>query len=476
MNPYRDIRALLFSAVLAFGVSLSPGAIPNTVTFTNAFVNNGTGVTFSRPVFFAEIPGRDSNYVVLEQQRGNAIIVHRRNGAWVKDTLVKIPVVSNQNEMGFLGLAFHPNFSVNHRYFVFYSKSFVGSSADCAIRDCGVNVVEERQTDSTLIKDAGTAPREIIRITKSAMNHDGGEIGFGPTDGYLYISVGDGGDPQGDPVSNAPPIGRGQKTDTLLGKFLRIDVNATSAGKQYAIPSDNPFVSNSAYLPEIWALGVRNPWRWSFDLPTGNLWAGEVGNASYEEIDTVVKGANLGWRLMEGYKCQPTVTCSPTGLTLPVFAYPHSGSSDTTGTAVIGGYVYRANPLSPYYGLYFFGDNGNGRVWVMRTSAGHIQEYVTLHPTPTSTAAAVPGLSAFGMDSHGSLYAMGITNGVINRLNSPDLVATSVWKTAKPLAPIYGKLPAGTFYDFQGRKTSHEGSGVYFLRRKDGVALVPVFL
>ncbi len=482
MNRTSWMRIGVVSLALGFATAFS--AIPNTIAFVNAFVNGTTGVTFSRPVSFTEVPGKDSTYVVLEQQRGNAIVIHRRNGAWVKDTLVKITVVSSQNEMGFLGLAFHPNFTVNHKYYVFYSKTFNATGADCAASspNCGLNVLEERQTDTSLIKDNGTAARTLIGIPKSAMNHNGGDIHFGLTDGYLYITVGDGGDPQGDPTSTALPIGRAQKTDTILGKILRIDVNGTTGNKPYAIPADNPFVSNSAYLPEIYAMGVRNPWRWSFDRLTGTMWIGEVGNATREEIDTVAKGANLGWRYMEGFACQPNVTCTVTDprFSLPIAAYPHSGG-DTSGTAVIGGYVYRGNPSSPYYGLYFYGDNGSGQVWVIRPVNGRIQERLTLHPTPTSSAVAVPGLTAFGTDSKGTLYALGLSSGIVYQLSSPDLLPVPIWHhtMGKAFAPILIRDLSGLrAHDLQGRSVSGQSihGGVYIAHRpgENAPSLVPV--
>ena len=469
-----------FGLAVLLGLSSALAVIPNTISFLNAFVNGTTGVTFARPVFFAPVPGKDSTYVILEQQRGNAIILHRKAGAWVKDTLMKQTVVANQNEMGFLSVAFHPNFAINHKFYVFYSKN----GTNCPATSCGLNVVEERQTDSTLIKDAGITPRTLLSISKSAMNHNGGDIDFG-NDGYLYIGTGDGGDPQGDPVSTALPVGRGQKTDTLLGKILRIDVNTTSGSKLYGIPADNPFVNNSAYLPEIYALGVRNPWRWSFDRVTGNMWVGEVGNSTREEIDTVAKGANLGWRLMEGFACQPSVTCNAAdpSLTLPIAAYPHSGG-DTSGTAVVGGYVYRGNPASPYYGLYFYGDNGSSQVWVIRKGTnGRIAERITLHPTPTATTTpAVTALTAFGEDAKGNLYALGLNTGIVYLLSSPDLQPSTVSisdRHAKAFSPMsLHDLSNMDLRNLQGRKVSGSAlhNGVYVTQRPgdNAPALVPV--
>ncbi len=475
---------LFLGLCFTLGFSIVTATIPNSVTFVKAF--NGT--SFARPVFFAQVPGKDSTYVVLEQQAGNAIIVHPKNGAWVKDTLLHLTVINNQNEMGFIGLAFHPNFTINRKYYVYYSKTFTpttAGSADCNTNplvnmNCGMNVLEERVVDSTLIKDAGVAPRQILSITKSAMNHNGGDIAFGPTDGYLYLGTGDGGDPQGDTA------GRGQNPDTLLGKFLRIDVDHPASGLQYGIPADNPFVGNTSYRPELYAIGVRNPWRWSFDALTHTIWAGDVGDNTYEEVDTVVKGANLGWGKMEGYVCQPNnakyTNCSMAGTTLPIAAYPHAGSADTNGTAVIGGFVYRGNPSSPFYGLYFYGDNSPSRVWVLREgSNGRIQERLTLTPSTTT----LPGLSAFGTDFLGNLYALGfsastVTSGFVYQITSPDMqpVTTSIHGTGKAFAPSSLRdISSAELYNLQGRKVSgsETRNGVYVIKQGDNApALVPL--
>ncbi len=486
-----------FGVAAVLGLSSVLAAIPNTITFKNAFVNGTTGVTFARPVFFAQVPGKDSTYVVLEQQRGNAIIVHRSNGSWVKDTLLKQTVVANQNEMGFLSLAFHPDFTTNRKYYVFYSKVFnptTSGSGDCwtgsnvsSNANCGLNVVEERQADPSLIKDAGVAPRLLLSITKSAMNHNGGDIAFGKSDGFLYVGIGDGGDLQGDTA------GRGQNPDTLLGKFLRIDVDHPASGKQYGLPADNPFVNTPPYRPEIYALGVRNPWRWSFDALTGMIWAGEVGNGNWEEVDTIAKGGNYGWAKMEGFNCQNISkysNCSKIGLGLPIAAYPHTGGGDTIGTAVVGGYVYRGNPASPYYGLYFYGDNGTSQVWVARVINSRIIERITLHPSPTTTGTAKSGVSAFGQDFMGNLYALGSgtsNTGTVDLLSSPDLVSTglppptsiSPHRSGKAFAPASLKDLSGVeLHNLQGRKvpSASAHNGVYVTKRPgdDAPALVPV--
>lgn len=439
--------------LLMLGLSGATAAIPTNVTFGNYF--NGQ-VTFVRPLFFAEVPGRDSNYVVLEES-GLAGVVHRRNGAWVKDTLLRMNTAysATNNTLGLLGLAFSPNFTTNRKYYVFYSPT------------AAMNVVEEMQADTSLIKDAGITPRRLLTISsRAATTNNGGNIAFGPNDGYLYIGIGDGGSLNGDAANVA------QTPNNLQGKFLRIDVNSQAGGNPYAIPSDNPFVGNSAYSPEVWALGVRSPWRWSFDALTKNLWIGEVGNSTFEEVDTVIKGANLGWRLMEGFGCQPGVTCSKAGLTLPMFTYGHTGGDNS----IIGGYVYRGNPTSPFYGVYFFGDNGSGRVRAIRVINGVTQDSAVM-------TATIAGLSSFGTDSKGSLYATSVNTNIVYRLNSADLQPVPVWqsgrKAGKAIAPIFGRN--GFFgldlRDLQGKRIAGKnvGNGLYVTQGVGNLpALVPV--
>ncbi len=441
----------LFLHALGLSIALvasSMAALPNNITFRNVFSG---GPTFVRPVFFSEVPGKDSNYVVLEHAAGLASVTHRRNGAWVKDTLLKISVVSNDNVLGLLGLAFHPDFVNNKKYYIFYSQTAT------------TNVIEERQVDASFIKDAGVAPKKLLTLTHTASGNNGGDMAFGPKDGYLYIGVGDGGDPQGD----AP--NRGQNPDTLLGKFLRIDVNSQTGTKPYGIPATNPFVSKTGYRPEIWALGLRSPWRWSFDGLTGNLWVGEVGNATWEEVDTVpvAGGANLGWRPMEGFGCQAGVTCNPADYTLPLYVYGHVGGEN----AIIGGYVYRGDPTSPFYGAYFFGDNGSGKVKAIKVTGGKAQDSLVFSKT-------VAGLSAFGQDSHGNLYAVSVNSGVISVIESPDMKPSAT-------ALAYHRAKAGVtsstdgleWRDLRGErvKSEQKGRGVYLIRSKDGTRdLVPV--
>jgi glucose/arabinose dehydrogenase len=214
-------------------------------------------------------------------------------------------------------------------------------------------------------------------------NHKGGQIVFGP-DGFLYIGLGDGG-------SEGDPLGNGQDLQTLLGKMLRIDVDHQSGGMQYAIPADNPFAGGGG-LPEIWAYGLRNPWRFSFDRDSGRLFAGDVGQDTYEEIDILGARGNFGWNTTEGMHCfNPPSSCDMTGLTLPIAEYDHS-----EGDAVMGGFVYRGSAITGLVGAYVLGDFSSGTIWKLTESNGTW--------TRTKVLSSGKNIASFGQDVAGELY------------------------------------------------------------------------
>jgi glucose/arabinose dehydrogenase len=298
--------------------------------------------------------------------------------------------VSCCGERGLLGLAFHPKYASNGRFFVRYTDS----AGDIRVSEFHVSSDPNKA-------DAGS---ETILLTiphPSYSNHNGGRIVFGP-DGYLYIGTGDGGS-GGDPNNHA------QSLDSLLGKMLRIDVDHPSGGKAYGVPSSNPFVSRAGALPEIFAYGLRNPYSFSFDRSTGDLWIGDVGQDRYEEIDHVRasrgngRGANFGWRLMEGLHCyNPSSGCNTGGLTAPVTEYAH-GSGDSIGCAVIGGYVYRGHSHPELSGRYFFGDECSGHIWYVSASGA---------TTPHLMLSSKLNIDGWGQDSAGELYLVA-ANGVL---------------------------------------------------------------
>jgi glucose/arabinose dehydrogenase len=238
----------------------------------------------------------------------------------------------------------------------------------------------------------------LLRIDQPAANHNGGQLQFGP-DGYLYIGMGDGGR-AGDPWGNA------QNPDVLLGKLLRIDVAGEGA---YRIPPDNPFVDRSNVRPEIWALGLRNPWRYSFDAMTQDFYVADVGQNTYEEVDFQSAGSgggeNYGWDVMEGRHCfEPASGCDTTGLVLPVAEYDHS-----LGCSITGGYVYRGSRYPALNGVYFFGDYCSGRIWGLRRQDGGRWQMALLQESGVT-------ISSFGEDAGGELYVLNYGDGMIYRL------------------------------------------------------------
>ncbi len=281
-------------------------------------------------------------------------------------------------EMGLLGLAFHPDFSQNGRFFVNYTSRSGGLHT----------VISEFKMSGRLDEADPDSERILLTVDQPYSNHNGGAIAFGP-DGALYIGMGDGG------AAN-DPHGNGQNLDTLLGKMLRIDVDKRKAGKPYGIPQDNPFVTRKGAVPEIWAYGLRNPWRFSFDSLTGRLYAGDVGQNAREEIDIIRKGKNYGWNIMEGRICTPGIhlKCNQRGLEPPIVDYPRS-----EGTVVIGGYVYRGRSIPSLCGVYLFADFGNGRLFGLRYHEGRVTESRRLLSTRRS-------ISSLGEDEHKELYLL----------------------------------------------------------------------
>jgi glucose/arabinose dehydrogenase len=237
--------------------------------------------------------------------------------------------------------------------------------------------------------------RILLTIPQPYSNHNGGNIVFGP-DGYLYIGMGDGG-------SGNDPHGNGQNLSTLLGKMLRIHVDKSDPGKAYGIPPDNPFVSTKGTAPEIWAYGLRNPWRFAFDPMTQRLYAGDVGQNAREEIDVILKGKNYGWNIMEGTICTPGVNpnCNRQGLELPILDYPRS-----EGTAVIGGYVYRGSQIPALCGVYLFADYGNGRIFGLRYDGRSVTDHRVLLETGRS-------ITSLGEDERRELYVVDGTGEVL---------------------------------------------------------------
>lgn len=296
--------------------------------------------------------------------------------------------VRSGGEMGLLGMAFHPNFPTDNRVFL----SYTNGTAPLVSR-----ISSFQSTDAGVTLDAASESI-LLTIDQPETNHNGGHIAFGP-DGYLYIGIGDGGG-GGD---NHGDRGNGQRLTTLLGKLLRIDVDGAAP---YAIPPTNPFASNavcpsagraSSECPEIYAYGLRNPWRWSFDRVNGELWLADVGQGNWEEVNQVTLGGNYGWRCREGaHDYNPsTPGCSAGGLIDPVTEYNH-----TLGSSITGGYVYRGPQTTGLTGRYLFGDFGSGRIWAwIAESAGQLRE-------PTELLDTGLNISSFGEGNDGELYVV----------------------------------------------------------------------
>jgi glucose/arabinose dehydrogenase len=336
---------------------------------------------FDYPVYVASPPGDDRLFVV--EQQGVVKIV--RNGIIYSPAFLDISTLvyppSPAEERGLLGIAFHPDFAANGFFYVKYN-------------DLAWDTVIARYEVSSNPNRADPGSGVILMtIAQSGPNHKGGTLLFGPNDGYLYIGMGDGGG-YGDPLNHA------QRDDVLLGKMLRIDVDGAFP---YAIPPGNPFAGPGLPLDEIWAKGFRNPYRWSFDRATGDLFIGDVGQSMWEEVDyqpaASKGGENYGWRLMEADDCyDPPQGCNPDTLVAPIHAYQH-----IYHCAVIGGYVYRGSAIPGIQGTYFFGDFCTGSVWSFRYQSGQVTQFVdrTLELSPKGEIGLI---SAFGEDHEGELY------------------------------------------------------------------------
>ena len=239
----------------------------------------------------------------------------------------------------------------------------------------------------------------ILEVDQPYSNHNGGQIAFGP-DGYLYVGLGDGG-------SAGDPLGNSQDTSTLLGSILRIDVSESTLDRPYAIPPDNPFADGGG-RPEIWAYGLRNPWRFSFDRETGDLWTGDVGQNQWEEIDLIQRGGNYGWNILEGNQCfRPSENCNREGKIPPVLEY----SLDGTPCSVIGGYVYRGDAIPWLRGAYIYGDYCSGKVFGLRHQDGHVIEHKELADTGLQ-------IVSFAEDNNGELYLLSQSEGIYRLVES----------------------------------------------------------
>lgn len=331
-------------------------------------------LSFSQPVAMLQAPGDNSHWYVVEQG-GRVHVFATETPAAAPFVDIRDRVASG-GEKGLLGMAFHPDYANNGWVYLSYTKE----------RD---SVISRFSRLGEALDPA--SEKILLTVRQPYSNHNGGHISFGP-DGFLYVGLGDGG-------SAGDPLGHGQNKDTLLGALLRIDINGADP---YAIPPDNPF-ANGGGAKEIFAWGLRNPWRWNFDRKAGDLWLADVGQDEWEEINIIERGGNYGWNIREGTHCFKTKPCNKTDLKDPLFEYSHAD-----GRAVTGGYVYRGSVFPALDGTYFFGDFSSGKIWAMRQNQGKWQTHVVLN--------SKKNISSFAQDNAGELYLLDYASGKIFHL------------------------------------------------------------
>jgi glucose/arabinose dehydrogenase len=347
-----------------------------------------SGLSF--PLYLAAPPNDASRLFIVEK---SGTIRTIKDGALLATPFLDISTkISNGGEQGLLGLAFDPSYASNARFFVHYTDPAGNTRVSSFLASTNPDIAD------------GGSEQVILTATQPYPNHNGGQLAFGP-DGLLYLGLGDGG-------SSGDPQGRGQDLSDLLSAILRLDVHG---GSSYMVPSDNPFVAQSGARPEIWSYGLRNPWRFSFDRGTGDLYIADVGEGRSEEVDVAPaaegggRGTNFGWNLMEGKHCFSNAQCNQAGLTTPAYEYSHSN-----GCSITGGYVYRGSAIPALQGLYFFADFCQGWVRSLRYSDGAATEL-------TEWPALRPGgsITSFGEDAAGELYLMVDRGGVFKIVPEP---------------------------------------------------------
>jgi glucose/arabinose dehydrogenase len=384
------VSLLLLSTMLLPGMSRAQDTAfdPDTFAIDLTEVTGG----LAAPTTIANA-GDGSGRLFVTEGDGTIAIIQDGTLAEARFLDITDRVGASGSEQGLLGLAFAPDFTGSRHFYVDYT-------------DLDGNTVISRFTANDDLASADPASEEIIlQQDQPYANHNGGQLAFGP-DGYLYIGLGDGGS-QGDPNGN------GQNLGTWLGKILRIDVNPENApeGQAYAVPDDNPFVGQADAKPEIWAYGLRNPWRFSFDSETGDLYIADVGQSAVEEIDVAPAGEggqNYGWNLMEGSTCYADQECDAAsqGLTLPALEYTH----DEGGCSVTGGYVYRGDAAGNLAGVFVFGDYCSGYIWGGGRDAGG--DWQMSAPVESGLS-----ISTFGQGEDGQLYVADIGSGTLYAVN-----------------------------------------------------------
>ncbi len=380
----------LFTACGGGGGGGQASAVSPPVSPQIALVLRFSGLSLPLGVAHA---GDGSGRLYIVEQGGRIRLVD--NGTLLAAPFLDISTrVIAGGEQGLLGLAFPPGFAASGRFYVNYTR----------IQDGATVIARFLRTANPNVAD-NTSEVIVLTIPQPFANHNGGQLALGP-DGFLYIGMGDGGSGN-DPFNNA------QNPVSLLGKMLRIDVeSAPDPGLPYAIPPNNPFVGNAAFRGEIWALGLRNPWRFSFDRLTGDLYIADVGQSAFEEVDfqPVMSpgGENYGWRIMEGAHCNANIdpACSSAGLVLPVAEYGHGPECSITG-----GFVYRGQAFPRIQGIYIYADLCSGKFWGLQRNGSVWQNTLLLVEPHT--------ISTFGEDEAGNLYAADLFTGIVYEIVAP---------------------------------------------------------
>lgn len=401
---------------------------------------------FSSPVEITH--AGDSRLFVVQQ--GGSIKILNPDGTVSDQNFLTLPAntISTGSERGLLGLAFHPDYAENGYFFINYTRFGDGATV----------VARYKVSDDPNIADVNSGV-PVITIIQPFSNHNGGTLKFGP-DGYLYIGMGDGG-------SGGDPGNRAQNIDENLGKMLRLDVNVDNGGPMYTIPATNPYAGAIPGNDEIWAIGLRNPWKFSFDRQTGDLWIADVGQGAIEEINKVASdaaGLNYGWKCYEG--SQVFSTCNaPVDYTFPVGEYTHSG---TGGCSITGGYVYRGNTYPNFAGKYFFADYCVNKVGMYTEGVGI---------TFSSSLTGVGGITSLGEDVNGELYLASSSNGRIYKIIDTSLGISDFASNGLVLYPNPAKsvvniksdsrvLTNAKVFDLSGKlliDNTMSGSGLYAL-------------
>ncbi len=397
-SPISSIFFFLILSLFSIIPSVSIGDSDNykAVKYQRVF----PGITSTQPTLLLQRPGDNNRFYIIEKA-GRIFYFSNRQDVSKKHLYLDISKqkVDESYEGGLLGMAFDPDFDSNHYVYLSYTTSDEPEKDNSQHLQSRISRLTVNQDNTTILPESEVV---LLEIEQPWNNHNGGHIAFGP-EGYLYAGYGDGGS-WGDPNRNA------QNTKTLLGSILRINVRSTEVkqpqGEKYSIPVDNPFSQNKDCstgkgCPELYAWGLRNPWRWSFDKSTGNLWAGDVGQGEWEEIDLITKGGNYGWNCYEGNADYRLKLCDKKlAYTSPVFEYSHmpsDSSRDGMAASITGGYVYRGQEVPALKGAYIFADYIHGKIWILpdpyRKTTNSIELFDTDFFIPT-----------FAEDNQGEIY------------------------------------------------------------------------